>query len=145
MGEIALNTSSPTFEEELQAVFAEGKPQVFFDCVTGQMGRQVTRAMPNGSQTYWYGDLDPAGPSVTEEDLAGNGKKAEGFLMHLYVEANPELKEVFTKKTLEDFVNGNGKVLIRDDGRFALSDFEAAFAQVFNGGTEGKIILSNSM
>eukprot|EP00242_Pyramimonas_sp_CCMP2087_P004498 CAMPEP_0198206994 /NCGR_PEP_ID=MMETSP1445-20131203/10499_1 /TAXON_ID=36898 /ORGANISM="Pyramimonas sp., Strain CCMP2087" /LENGTH=365 /DNA_ID=CAMNT_0043879873 /DNA_START=177 /DNA_END=1274 /DNA_ORIENTATION=+ len=79
---VALDSTSPTFEEDLQAACKDGDCRIGFDAVAGPVGAQVLHSLSTGGTLYVYGGLSGKPISdVAWSHLIFQRKSVEGFWM----------------------------------------------------------------
>jgi len=74
-----LNSSTPTFAEDLKKLCRELHITLALDAVAGEMTGHLLKAMPRGSKLISYGALSNKACMVTPEDLIFKGKTMAGF------------------------------------------------------------------
>jgi NADPH:quinone reductase-like Zn-dependent oxidoreductase len=141
-GQHVLNSTSPTFEDDLRSITRELKATVLFDAVAGELTYRVLGAMPSRSVAYVYGGLSMAPVKTSLSDLIFKSKEVRGFWL-----ARPT-QQLSRMSLLRVLWNGR-RVLRGDDltrseirGRYSLDDAPAAIADYAERMSAGKVIIT---
>lgn len=92
-----INTSEPNWKEQTTALFAEQKPQAFFDAIGGETASEIFELMPNGSSTYNYGALSLRPISATSNDLIFKCKVLRGYWLTADLQNPEKAGQIFAK------------------------------------------------
>lgn len=104
----ALNAEAPGFRAQIKDVFAEEKPRIFLDAVTGPLAATIFHAMGKGARWIIYGRLDPSDTTIREPgQFIFQDKRIEGFWLTQWMRsASPERKAARYEEAQRRFVSG---------------------------------------
>jgi NADPH:quinone reductase len=88
--EYIINTGEENWKDQMTALFAELKPQAFFDAIGGETASEIIDLMPNNTTTYNYGALSLRPIKMSSLDLIFKGKVLRGYWLSADI-SNPEI------------------------------------------------------
>lgn len=133
----AFNTESANFEAEISECFAKLKPNVFFDCVSGELGTRILRKMGQGASLIAYGSLVDEPYGFTSKEIRFSEMSIEGFALGHYALKNLEKKDAFGVQAMEHLANG--VLSLHISKKFALENYLEAFAYYKENQSLGKV------
>lgn len=139
--EHVLNSSSPNFEKEMKDSFRKLKPQGFFDCVSGELGTQIIKALPRKSVTYSYGALSFAPYELMAGEIMFLDKTVKGFWLTTFLMENTSMIGDLGKSTVANSEKGSFGFKVAK--RFALEDYQAAIDYYTTNSSLGKVLLQS--
>ena len=138
--EIVIDTTVDKWEATMAAVFAEHKPQAFFDPVCGEVGSKVIAALPPKSQIYTYGALGGFSYNVGVGDLIFQGKQIRGFWLNVEI-AEPTRAIAVATAMMTNLAAGVYKTEVAK--RFKTSEYAEALDFYKKNMTAGKVLFQN--
>ncbi|CAG9327542.1 unnamed protein product [Blepharisma stoltei] len=138
-----LNSSEPTFEEELRALAKELNATIAFDAIGGNITGTLLNLMPETSIVYLYGALSlEACGNINPVGLICEKKKLEGLWLTDWLQS----KNIFGAiNTVRKVQNSLGE-LYRTDfaGEYPLEGVQEAIQRYSNNMSAGKILIKPS-
>jgi NADPH2:quinone reductase len=138
--QIVIDTTAADWEATMAAVFAEHKPQAFFDPVCGEVGSKVVAALPPKSNIYTYGALGGFSYNVAVGDLIFQDKKLQGFWLNHQI-ADPARGAAAAGAMMTHLAAGVYKTEVAK--RFKTSEFAEALEYYKGNMTAGKALFQN--
>ena len=138
--QIVIDTTAADWEATMAAVFAEHKPQAFFDPVCGEVGSKVVAALPPKSNIYTYGALGGFSYNVAVGDLIFQDKKLQGFWLNHQI-ADPARGAAAAGAMMTPLAAGVYKTEVAK--RFKTSEFAEALEYYKGNMTAGKALFQN--
>jgi len=138
--QIVIDTTAADWEATMAALFAEHKPQAFFDPVCGEVGSKVLAALPPKSTIYNYGALGGLSYNVGVGDLIFADKHIRGFWLNTEM-AVPGRGAAAGAAMMGHLAGGVYKTEVVK--RFKTSEFAEALAYYKGNMTAGKVLFQN--
>lgn len=138
--EIVIDTTADNWEATMASVFAEHKPQAFFDALCGEVGSKVVAALPPKAHIYTYGALGGVSYNIGVGNLIFLGKQIHGFSLFDEISAPARAVEVATN-ALSNLAAGVYKTDV--SRRFRTADFAEALDFYGKNMSAGKVLLQN--
>lgn len=108
-----LNSSSATFDEELQAVADKIGPTVFLDAVSGDMTSRVARALAPKGQIILYGKLSGQSPIIDQNLFSQKDLHLETFSIMHWLKEQSLLRTLRYIQELQNFGRKYSGVAVR--------------------------------
>src|SRR5207302_1597780 len=90
--EHVLDTSEPSFVEQLEGAFRKLRVTMVFDAVAGAGTEPIVRALLPGGRLVVYGGLSLEAARAHPADLIFAHKRVEGFWLQTWIEQKPRHK-----------------------------------------------------
>jgi len=139
--QIVVDTTAADWETTLAALFAEHKPQAFFDCVCGELGSKVLAALPPKATTYTYGALGGFSYNIGVGDLIFQDKHVCGFWLNNQI-ADPARGAAAATAMMTHLAAGVYKTEVVK--RFKTSEFAEALEFYKGNMSVGKVLFQNA-
>jgi len=133
-----LNSSSPTFDQEIQKLIQELKPTIFLDCIGGDFPPTVINHMPENTQIVAFDQLSgkPLPQSIT------SSARYSFFNAGVWIkDLSKEDREFYSNLIRYDLTKGGeifGSKIVKE---YPLSEWKKAFDECESVASSGKILL----
>lgn len=98
-----LNSTSPTFENDLEEVARRFGPTIFLDAVSGELTSQAAKALAPGGQVILYGILSNENPVIDQNLFSQKDLRLETFSIMHWLSNLSLPKLVYHAIQLQDF------------------------------------------
>ncbi|MBI5008935.1 MAG: alcohol dehydrogenase catalytic domain-containing protein [Bacteroidia bacterium] len=138
--EYVLNSSSPSFIDDLGRLSLELNATLLFDSTCSpQLGKMIS-ALPAGSSVVIYGNLSgEENIMINPRSLIDNDIKISGFFLGARSKKNGMLKNILNMREVSRLMSSDMKIQIQ--GRFPLDKAQQAVDQYLSNMSAGKVLL----
>jgi NADPH:quinone reductase-like Zn-dependent oxidoreductase len=134
-----LDSSSPSFDEELTELAGRLGARICLDAVTGALSGRILAAMPPDSTLLVYGRLSRESMQVDPYGVLFERKRVEGFNMYDWVRGHNLLQQALVAWRVQKHLDGALEVDVRDELPLArVQDALVSYRAEMSG---GKILL----
>jgi NADPH2:quinone reductase len=138
-----INTSNPTWEEELKKLCKENNIKNFFECVGGDYTGKILSCLPDNSTLYHFGNLELKRlGQINTSDFIFFGKKIVGWWLTAWVlNNNPDDNNKARKYIVDDLESGSDLFTTNVSNSYKFDEYQKAFEYYFTNMSEGKVII----
>jgi NADPH:quinone reductase-like Zn-dependent oxidoreductase len=134
-----LNSSDPSFDDELRRICHKLGASISFEAVAGEMSGRVLRAQPPHSRMLVYGGLSLRPVEIDTASLIFDDKHVEGFWLSAWLRSRNVLSQLRVANRVQAMLGGELKTEIR--ARLPLEKAGEGLAQYASDMTAGKVLL----
>jgi NADPH:quinone reductase-like Zn-dependent oxidoreductase len=136
-----LNSSSPTFADELQSLCKKLHATVAFEAVAGDMTGTVLNAMPSGSTVFVYGALsqEPCG-NIDPIGLVFRNKTLTGFYLGNWMARRGAIGILRAARRIQRIII-DGRIATAIQRRVTLDEVIEGLQQYVGNMTQGKVLI----
>ncbi|WP_418936965.1 zinc-binding dehydrogenase [Paenibacillus anseongense] len=138
-GQHIVNSSSPTFEDELKRKSHDLGAAVCFDAIGGDLTGTVLSALPDGSTLFQYGLLGGSTTTINADDLVFRRKRITGFWASDWVKTQSIFELLSLQGSMKKSVGSQIQTEISQT--FSLCQTVDAIQQYAANMTSGKVLL----
>jgi NADPH:quinone reductase len=141
-----VDSSSKTFDQDLEALIEKIKPTSYFSCVGGQTSYDHLKKMPRGSKLYYFSDISSTPVTFYPRELILSKKSINSVFMPDFLmdisESELNIYKHIISTDLNSTIPGDGKVFESNIVKtFPLKEFEKAMEYSKTVRSEGKVLL----
>lgn len=137
--EYVLNSSDPSFDDELETLGRRLRITMAFDAISGEMTGRLLRALPRGARVTVFGSLSEQPCKIDPDQLIFENKEVDGFLLSDWFPSSlSEGQNPLTQ--IAGLLDGERSPGIR--ACYALEDIDEALRVAAEAITGGKVLLA---